>query len=312
MRPPAKASNHAQHPLNSILGSEASVRLLRLLSEERQASAADLASMAGLTLAGATRALARLGELGLVSTAGRGRAVLFSLHRGHSLSALIVELFQGERALFGGFVSAARSRVADCRGVFLSWLEFRPKGGKYFGPDAILRVVTHKAVSPDVMEELREDLARLAAPLAIDLEITVVTKIDWEALGEPPASPPWEIVLVEGPDPRKLWATRGGKVNRATSPKASPHRAADQRGLELGQRLAKALEKDSSLIKLALEKNREWAGRVGDGEKSLLREWERILRYSTPARVCKILREPSERGNRLRQSIVFSRLEMVI
>jgi hypothetical protein len=144
--------------------------------------------------------------------------------------------------------------------------------------------------------------------LAIDLETIIVTKTDWVALGRPPAAPPWKIILVQGPDPGELWSRRKTGVVSQSPDEPSPHMTADRKGLEVGERLAKVIEKDPSLLQKALEKNRNWADRVRDGEKPALREWERILQYSTAARVCKILRDPSERGKRLRQSIVFTKL----
>jgi DNA-binding transcriptional ArsR family regulator len=100
VRPPARPNRHFFHPLDRILGTEAAVRILRMLSLERTDwNPMEIAARCSLGRPGATRALARLQGTGVVERVrGRHRFPRFRLAR-HPLATMIADLFDRERRL---------------------------------------------------------------------------------------------------------------------------------------------------------------------------------------------------------------------
>jgi predicted transcriptional regulator len=111
MRPPKKANRHFFHPLDQVFGTEATVRILRMLALEPGAwSAGEIADRCSLGRPGTARALNRLIRTGVVERAGTGRRrVRFHLSR-HPLARMVAGLFARERRF--GF---ARSRTRQSR-----------------------------------------------------------------------------------------------------------------------------------------------------------------------------------------------------
>lgn len=87
------------HPLNTALGTQANVRVLRALALHGGAlSAPTVARQTALSAAVARAALADLTRLGMVASVGQGRAVSYQLDTTHPLAASVVELFRAEAA----------------------------------------------------------------------------------------------------------------------------------------------------------------------------------------------------------------------
>ncbi|MFL5605400.1 MAG: hypothetical protein ACJ8AD_03020 [Gemmatimonadaceae bacterium] len=92
---------------------------------------------------------------------------------------------------------------------------------------------------------------------------------------------------------RALRSRRGKKRNICM------HGDYDARSLALGKKIADRLARDASLVARARIQDR-WSKASGR-ERKELDEWRRILDTATPAR----LRNPGERGTRLRQTLPF-------
>lgn len=98
MRPPKKANRHFFHPLDQVLGTEAAVRILRMLALERGAwNPVEIADRCSLGRPGTARALSRLVRTGVVERVGtRRRLIRFRLSR-HPLALMLANLFDRER-----------------------------------------------------------------------------------------------------------------------------------------------------------------------------------------------------------------------
>ena len=74
MRPIVSDQNSLRNPLNELLGTQAQVRLLRVLASEVDGplTAPNAAEHAGLTIPGAHKALKRLAQSGFVVRVGGG------------------------------------------------------------------------------------------------------------------------------------------------------------------------------------------------------------------------------------------------
>ena len=96
MRPPAQSSSFFYHPLDSILGTPAAVRILRLLSSHKGGmSRAQIAEATGLGRAGAGRALDRLVAVRIVQASGDPARPHFTLADGALVDGLKT-LFEAE------------------------------------------------------------------------------------------------------------------------------------------------------------------------------------------------------------------------
>jgi Fic family protein len=81
MRPIVSDQNFLRNPLNELLGTEAQVRLLRVLANEVDGplTAPNAAELAGLTIPGTHKALKRLLRSGFVVRVGGGRKHQYEL-----------------------------------------------------------------------------------------------------------------------------------------------------------------------------------------------------------------------------------------
>lgn len=96
MRP--VASSALYHPLDDILGSSALVRVSRVLASHGGSLAvSDIAQRAKLTLPSVRAAVRRLLALEILTSAGAGRSLLYTLRRDHPLADALVALFRAER-----------------------------------------------------------------------------------------------------------------------------------------------------------------------------------------------------------------------
>ena len=112
---PAEQSALA-YPFNTVLGSQAGVRVLRALARHGGAlSAPTVARQAALSAAVARTALSSLAHTGIVTVHGQGRAVSYQLDATHPLAPSLAHLFAAEgdrraRVLDGLREAASRLR----------------------------------------------------------------------------------------------------------------------------------------------------------------------------------------------------------
>lgn len=82
----------------------------------------------------------------------------------------------------------------------------------------------------------------------------------------------------------------------------SDHKRIEERSLQLHKEIARRLEEDPQLIKVAKKNLIRWIAR--DGEIPVWREWSELLNGAL-SQVLSVLLSPDERGTRLRQSSPF-------
>ena len=100
MRPPARPNRYFYHPLDAVLGTQAAVRILRMLSlQGAPASPLLLAARCCLGRAGTWKALRRLQTAGIIEPVdGRPRFPRYRLGPAHPLAEALRELFERERS----------------------------------------------------------------------------------------------------------------------------------------------------------------------------------------------------------------------
>ncbi len=96
MRPISEKQSFLRNPLNYVLGTEAQVRILRVLSQTQSPlSGSEIASQSDLTFRGASKALESLVEVEIVSYIGRERSKLYMLFNEHPLAPLLKRVLPG-------------------------------------------------------------------------------------------------------------------------------------------------------------------------------------------------------------------------
>jgi DNA-binding transcriptional ArsR family regulator len=94
---PKRTDGSAEHPLDAIFGTVASVRILRTLSDGGAHAPPYLAAKTRISRPSTREALIRLEAQRIISRVGEGRTVLYQLNKSHPLARRIVKLFRVEQ-----------------------------------------------------------------------------------------------------------------------------------------------------------------------------------------------------------------------
>ncbi|MFC1543653.1 nucleotidyltransferase domain-containing protein [Gemmatimonadota bacterium] len=215
MRPPKRPSSFFYHPVDLVLGTVATVRVTRELANHGGAlSATDLASRAGLSIAGTVRALDRLQGVGVVEAIGTGRGAPFRLLTENPLSLAIVALFEMEhgqtQAIYDAVDRFASENHGDVMGVWLYGSVARGEERPDSDVDVLLVART------GLVAKLSAELSEMLLPLSewsLPVSVVGVSPDDLERMAE--STPErWEqlvdeAVVLAGKAPREI---RHGKA----------------------------------------------------------------------------------------------------
>ena len=289
MRPIATEQNALRYPLNQLLGTQAHVRLLRILSNEvvGPITTADAAERAGLTEAGARRALGRLAKTGFVRRVGGGRSQQFALREADPLAAPLVMLFRSENDRYQALLSALRDVLESLVEVRLAWID---------APPARVGEVLHIGVVGDSQslswlgDEIRRRFAEIEETFELTLEVHRFTRADAPDIE-------WDEVTL----------LAGTPVPDATSqdPRRAVHGDREQRALWLSRAIAHLLDRDPSLTRRATSHLERILDEDQGAAAHDLREWHAILSQYSNERLREFLVSTTSRARRLRRSSPF-------
>lgn len=288
MRPISNKQNSVQYLLDYILGSEAQLRLLRVILNEVEAplGVSQLAVMAGLSPQWARRALNRLVECGIVLRIGGGRALKFGLRDKHPLVGALRELFRAEQQYFDALVSSLRTMLLGLREIRRAWIEKLPMSVRH--PVEIVVVAKARAIGW-LGEEVRSRLIASEKQFDIIIEVELFTQADAPNPGRDAVF----LVALE-----KTTPTGTGRALQT-------HQQAEERSLLLAKGIAKLIRTKPSLIKRA----KNHLNRLMHEDQGLasgdISEWRRLLETYSPERVSQLLVSRNSRADRLRQSLPF-------
>lgn len=304
MRPAKIAQSNLVAPLNRILGTEANVRLLRVLCEARAPlGRPEVARRAEMDVSGVRRALDALAAEGIVEAAGAGARAPVRLRDAHPLALALRSLFAAEHRRAENVVDAIH-QVA--RGLSPTppalWIAAPPAQ-----PDAleVLRVgVLARAREVDgIARALRDALREVQRQHDVAIEVQGFTRADMETLSAESRAALGEARPVIGPAP----ATMLPAYAPAPSPVRSwarGHGQLDWRALLLARAIGERIARDPGLISRAREYARQMAA-SSPSVREEMEEWEMLLDTLPPARLRAFLTDPGERATRLRQSLPF-------
>lgn len=303
MRPVATPQSALRAPLNRLLGTEANVRILRVLAETATPlSRAEIARRAELNASGVRRSVDALIGWGIVESVGAGSRRPVRLRREHPLAAPLEDLFQAERRRFEELIDGLQSQIAELRPPPLSaWVQ-GPVARDEDEPEDPL-VVGLLAAAGDIDEtadRLRAAVGDLVRAQDVLIEVRAFALPDLRAARHG-RSELENLILLHGPSPLDLLDAEREREGGA----AVDHALLDRRALALGRALAERIAEDPSLVERARRYVRERLEDASPGERETLREWDGLLENASVPRLRQFLVDPGERATRLRQTLPF-------
>lgn len=303
MRPTKHAQGTLSHPLNQILGTEASVRVLReILLSDIPIGIAELARRTMLQASGLPAVCARLEDLGVIETVGRGRSRQFRRTQRSPLVGPLVNLFTAERTRTLTVMSDIRQRVQSMA-LRAAWIEGPVARDEDRPEDPIVIVALANA---DAVESVRTMLWGQLLPIQeahdVSIELRVETEADLVAADESRISDLTTAIPLAGAPPIELARPRASELAPS---RARRHEDVDANLLRMAAAISERLSTDASLIEQALAYIDRRALTASPNEQLDLREWKNVLSTMSVPRVRRLLTEDSARGRRLRQSFPF-------
>lgn len=293
MRPIANEQDPLRYPLNELLGTRAHVRLLRVMANEVDGPliVSDVAKRAGLTVPGAQKALERLFRSGFIFRVGGGRKHQYEIHRSDRLMQTTLKLFQAEKDRYEQLLATIKGDIKDLTPPpHAAWIQTFPKET---GEPFTLGLLHGARHLTDCVRQLRTRLNQVENAFDLTIELEGYTRadifdVDFDGLS-----------ALYGVLPSPDSPTQQQPENPLT------HSEKDRRLCLLSGRLAKAIERDPSLIRRAKEHiNRLFEEDQGAATRDIM-EWRDILANYSIQRLSGFLTSSSKRANRLRQSNPF-------
>ena len=292
MRPIVLEQNPLRYPLNELLGTQANVRLLRVMANEVEGplAASDVAERAGLTIPGAQKALARLFRTGFISCVGGGKKHQYEIRRSDRLMQIILELFQAEKRQYEQLISNIKKKIQCVTPPpNAAWIETCPKKS---GDSIKLGILHDIRYLTDYVSRLRTKLSDLENLFDITIEVGGYAKADISDLQLD------NVMLLYGVLQSLETSSPLMKILKKYGDK-------DRQLLILSSALGEIIQKDHALVRRAKDHlSRLLNENQGTATKDLT-EWQDILNTYSINRLVTFLRSSSERAKRLRQSNPF-------
>lgn len=287
MRDLREKRSNLRYPLDNILGSPGLVRLLRVLLHEAATTVgvADAARMAGLSHAGARKALVRLTSLGIAVQTGTGRALKFGPGKDHPFLHLLSLLFEKEQEHYENLIATLRQTLTIPE-VFGAWIEKLPLDP---GQALHLAVVTEPGAIGWIREELRNRIIETEKKYDLIIEMEIFTRAD-----EP-----------EIPEEAIALCVAGDEYNRNQLACEPAQEESEQRSKKLAKAIAGLIQQDPSL----LVRTRQYTNLLLHEDQGMaskdIAEWKQILENYSRDRIRDLLVSTSSRAIRLRRSLPF-------
>lgn len=305
MRPPKESQGALRAPLNHLLGTEANVRLLRVLSSSgKELGTAELSRRTALTYSAVSRALHGLIDAGIVVPVGAERGLRVRYRPEHPLAGALRSLFTAERERRGRILEGVR-RAADS-------LSPPPRAVWIEGPAATDEDQTGDVLSVGLLTGSRE-LARVqellrGALAEVERREDVTIEVRGRTLPDLAATPDAEIAALRsalpllGPAPSTYLELpeESGKA-----PPVRTHQDLDVRARRLATGIADRILREPDLVDRAREYVQRRVEHASPGERRELEEWAHVLDTTSPGRLRRFLTSDAERATRLRQTMPF-------
>lgn len=306
--PRPHSQSRLRAPLNEILGTEANVRLLRVLSlAGTSLTAGELAQRAGLGRTSVYPALSALETTGIVEYVGAGPQRQVQFRPDHPLGGAIGSLFRSEAGRLDALVDQLRSVFGSLssRHVLSAWLDGTAltdrvtqevQGNTDF---MTCYLVAETKTLPTVLEDLRSRLPKIEQRFEVSIDTVGMTRSEIGFRLTPAAFR--DPVLLAGVPPLALLDDAEMKSARELRNQVA-HDYHDDSARRLAHAVALRLQQDPSRKRVARAHVQKRMRLASKQEQLELKEWLRLLSLP-PAMVQRFLVDPSPRATRLRQSL---------
>jgi predicted transcriptional regulator len=294
MRPIASEQDPLRYPLNEIFGTQAHVRVLRVMAVEVDGplTASDIAKRTGLTVPGAQKSLGKLLRTGFISRVGGGRKHQYEIRRSDRLMQTAIELFQSEKNRFERLLSAIKNEIKNLTPPpQAGWIQAIPRE---IDEPLILGMLHETIYLTKCANYLRTGLDGIEKAFDLTIELEGYTKADIPDLELD------GITILYGVVPNKPTSS-----TRQQAKKAMTHRQKDGQLKLMCRKLADIIQRDASIVRRAKDHidnllMEDQGTAAGD-----LLEWRKILDTYSIQRLVSFVMSSSERAKRLRQSNPF-------
>jgi hypothetical protein len=283
MRPPKDEHSLLRYPLDQILGSEAAVRVLRVLLNEAAApmGVPHIARLAGLSVPGARKALEALCVARAAERVGTAHSGQYRAKAESPFSLLLGQLFEQEEQEYLALVDALRDAVAIPE-VRHAWMTER-------GTAIELVVVVDAADIGSIGPTLRTRVLPAEKQHDLIVEIALYTRADVPAV-------PADAIELWGFDASLAAGVAEGMLVRE-----------DPAGrFAMVFALAELVRSDPTLIRRALQHVTRLLAEGQGTANADLAEWKQLLEAYSAKRLADLLVSNSERAQRLWRSAPFS------
>jgi len=304
MRPPTQQQSALRTPLNRILGTEANVRILRVLAPSvTPLGRGELARRAALRTSGTHVAVERLIQAGILELVGTGSNQQVRWAQKHPLAAALHALFESEARRVDRVLEGLKKAVANIRSVDAIWIESGFGTGRDKpGEPLIVGVVARSSDLQRIVDELQAAVARLERSEDITIEFRGRARADLASLSLAERKAVSEALPVFGLSPGVLVL---GPEAVGNWRRASAHADHDEMARLLAQAIAAKLKADPGLVSRARKHIARRLKEASARERRELKEWDLILSTMSLPRLERFLTDHGERATRLRQTLPF-------
>lgn len=310
---PRPSGSAVATPFDYILGTLGGVRVLRVLSATTiPLSQAELARRSDLHSRGIAAVLDGLERAGVVAYVGRGRSRQVQLRQAHPLVNHLASAFRAEAERWPGTQQQLRELVASAgERVMSAWIEGpAATGNDRFTDPIIVTVMTDRPLDLAMQENWRRQANMIQSARYVTIDLRFLERADLDRLSEAELARLGPVVLLRGPSPLDiLRATEArvkeGKATRSKSGAARPSKRPAPRPRQIAGLIADKLLREPELVDRAKAYIARRLPLAGASERLTLVEWQGLLDSLTAGQVAALLREESQRADRLRQSLPF-------
>ena len=293
MRPIIYEQNPLIHPLNELLGTEANVRLLRILANDVEGSltASDAAERAGITPQGTFKALKRLVRSGFIIQVGGGRKRQYALRLDDKLVKALLDLFQTEANRYNLLLESIKEKIEVPESFPRSvWIEKFPEE---LEDSLVLGVIHQTRHLNSYISKLRKELSVVEQDFDITIEVSGYTKAD--------------LPLLASGETKHLYGIPPftDNNNNELLSGIKKHENVDDYLLKICYILSSLVEHDTSFVQRAKKHVQNLLKEEHGMATKDIKEWQDILESYSERRLLNFLKSQSERATRLRQSCPF-------
>jgi hypothetical protein len=308
MRPTSKTQSAFKSPLNALLGTEAAVRVLRVLALSTDPlSRGEVAKQSGLHTSGIPRVLTNLEDLGVVETLGQGHSRPVRLRHQHHLVQGLRQLFQEERnhvTRVLGDIKLAVSQLSPTPAA--AWIEgpVATEQDSYTDP-IVVGVLADGRESEGWSEQLRQRFNPLQRQWDVAIEARVWWRADILAISERERDKLRAITPLMGPPPLDLLGLSTDATSAHVASRKMTHQMHDATARRYAAAVARHIRAKPGLVDETIQYLERRIPSASPQEGLELQEWLDILQAYSPGRLRSFLVRDSERATRLRQSLPF-------